>query len=230
MKRWKIFGSVSALVVILVSCGGGPGAPGSDAGDDTAAVEGQGAEASTMTPIEGRTFSEEAGKDKCELLRPEDVAAAAGLEVDQIEQRTVGSACLYEWEEGSIYFGSARVHESIERAKKTFARETRDVSSEDVEAAKEEAKSRLTEKAEEGEMPEAAASAGSEIVDMMPEGPVTHLELEGVGDEATIHGAGSVIIRYGNMIIRFSGKTGGEDTLAPELARQLGKAIVANLG
>ena len=52
--------------------------------------------------------------------------------------------------------------------------------------------------------------------------------LEGVGDEASLLGTGSVVLRYGNVTARFSGETGDQD-LGPDVAQELGGRLVENL-
>ena len=227
--QWKTWSGGLVLLVMLGACGAEPG--GEAEGEVTAEEGSEYPElpVSDEAMAEEKIFAEGVGDDKCALLTMEDVVAATGRSAEEIEQRQVGSACLYQWDDGSIYFGSARVNDSLKRAKATFERETRDVTAEETAAAKEKAKGALSDRADEGELTEEEAEVGSALMDLMPEEAITHRPLEGVGNEASLHSRGSVIIRYGNVIIRFSGKTDDEDRLDPELAREIGKRIVANL-
>lgn len=71
-----------------------------------------------------KVFDESVKQDKCSLLTPAQVAAAASVPESAVEKNR--SLCLYEWDGHNIYLSSVRVHESIERASKYYERNTRD--------------------------------------------------------------------------------------------------------
>ncbi len=172
---------------------------------------------------EERMFADGVGDDKCTVLTLEDVAAATGIPASEITQRSI-SGCLYSWDagdgwlEGTVYLGSVRVHDSIERAKRDHARFTQDVTAEEVANAKEQAKEDLADE---------AAARG--IMDAMPETDFKHRVLPGVGSEAVMDNRGSGYVRTGNVTINFSGKVDSEDRMHPEVAAEIGRRIVANL-
>lgn len=188
-----------------------------------------GAEGDSAAAAEERTFAEGVGEDKCAVLTMEDVVAATGLPEDAIEQRKV-SGCLYSWDDGTVWMSSVRVHESVDRAKSYYARFTEDVSADEVEPAREQVKDELSEKEESGEITATEGEAGRAITDAMPARDFTHQLLPGIGNEASYDGNGTVWIRWGNLTATFSGKTGDEDRIDPELAAEYGRRVVANLG
>lgn len=172
---------------------------------------------------EGRMFADGVGDDKCAVLTLDDVAMAKGILASEIRQRSI-SGCLYWWDvgdgwpEGTVYLGSVRVHDSVERAKRNHARFTEDVTAEAATDAKEQAKEQL-----------AGEPAAREIMDAMPETDFKHRVLPGVGNEAVMNNPGSGYVRTGNLTIRFSGKVDSEDRMHPGIAAEVGRRIVANL-
>lgn len=225
--------SFIALLLTLAACG--PGDTIDEAAAEAAADSKAAAEAKAEVAVEEKMFDESVSDDKCALLTPADVASATGVPEAALEQRTLGSSCLYSWEsgdgwqDGSIYFGSLRVRESIEDAKRRYARKTRDLTAGDVSDAKEQLDEELDEKANDGEMTESEAATASSLAAAMPETDFTHTALDGIGNEAAMDNMGSVYIRYGNAVISFSGKTAGEDHLDPERAAAIAQAIVGHL-
>lgn len=190
-------------------------------------------ESATAQVAEEPLFEEAIEDAKCTLLKMEDVTAATGLPASAIEEEMSG--CFYSWEgsnnrpEGTLYLSSVRVHDTLERAQRTHARKTQDVTTSDVGQAKEQVKDDLAEQRAEGEITSSEENLASTMTDAMPEGDFTHRALSGVGSEAAMDNWGSAYIRLGNVTIQFSGKTDGEDQLDPALAAEVGRRIVANL-
>ena len=102
-------------VVVATACGGEP----SGAQNSTSAIT-ETARASNP----GKMFDESVKEDKCDLLTPAQVTAAAGIVESAIE--TTPGFCLYEWEGHNIFLTSVRVHDSVERASRYYARHTED--------------------------------------------------------------------------------------------------------
>lgn len=179
--------------------------------------------------VEERIFAEGTGDDECAVLTLDDVTAATGLTAAEIEQREI-SGCHYSWDDGMIWMRRVRVHESVDRAKAYHARFTEDVSSEEVAEAKEQVKDELRDREAAGEMTSDEAAVGSAVTEAMPEWDYEHTSLPGIGSEAVYDGRGTVYIRWGNLTTSFSGKTGDEDRIEGEVATEVGRRVVANLG
>lgn len=210
----------TTLAAALVACGG------AENGSDRAAANGSSDAGAT---VEERTFAEGVGDDKCAVLTLQDVAEATGVPAAEIRQQRV-SGCLYSWDDGSVWVSSVRVRDSVEGAKRYFARYTEDVTAEQVSEAKERFQDELKTREESGEMTSTEGAAGRALTESMPEMDFRHQRLPGVGSEAVYDGHGGVHIRWGNLLADFSGKTNGEDAMDPELATAYGRRIVANLG
>jgi len=208
-----LFTLIMALGMIT-GCGDDTGG-----GQNTAGVQAESAGA----PDPGRTFGESVEEDKCSLLTTAQVAAAASVPESAVELSP--SLCLYEWEGANIYLSSVKAHDSIERASKYYARNTQDFSAEEMRASKERLKADMKESANGSGISEA-------LIDAAPESQVTHARWDDIGSEAAWNG-NTTIIRYGNVTVKFSGKTydraAGEDWVKPETARAIARAIVSNL-
>lgn len=174
-------------------------------------------------PDPGKVFDDSVKEDKCSLLTPAQVAAAASVPESAVEKNP--AACLYEWEGANIYLSSVRVHDSVERASRYFARNTQDAIAEEIRASKEQLKDEMKES-------ETGTAISEALIDAAPEDAVSHQRWDDIGSEAAWDG-NSVMFRYGNVTVVFSGKTydrtAGEDWVDPEIARDIARAIVSNL-
>ena len=189
--------------------------------------------AAAAVTLAEKTFPDGIGNDKCAVLTLGDVAAATGVPASAIEQRPI-SGCLYSWKagdtwpEGSVMITSVRVHPSIDRAKQSHQRFTRDVDAAEVAPARRQVQGELARKAADGEITKRTASVGSAVVAQMPDRDYRHQALTGVGSEAALERR-TVNMRYGNLTIRYGGRIGESETLDPEIATALGQSIVRNL-
>lgn len=201
------------ILIIALALAGGCGG-GSNEGERTSGAQ-------SSQP--GKLFDESISEDKCSLLTPAQVAAAALVSASAVEQNS--SICLYEWEGANIYLSSVRVHDSIERAREYYARNTKDFTSEEMRASKEALKERVEES-------ESGTGISEALIDAAPEDAINYERWNDVGSEAAWDG-NSVMIRYGNVTVKFSGKTydraEGEDWVPREIAKAIAIAIVANL-
>lgn len=167
-------------------------------------------------------YAESIKDSKCNLLTREEVGELTGVAPSSLEEKLSG--CFYSWEgtsdlaEGTIYLSSLRVYDTEQQAKRRYDASTKDVSSAEMKQAKKDYKAEAGDK-----------SKRARLVDSMPEGNFSHNALEGIGSEAVMDNRGTVYIRSGNLILKFSGKTDGEDKIAPELAAKVGKRIMKNL-
>lgn len=208
---------------ILAGCGSESG------GSDTS-----GSGTSDVVALEERTYPEDIGDDKCALLTPGDVAAATGVPESAIEQRRI-SGCLYswdggqDWQEGTLWLSSVREYDSIKRAKTWYSRYTEDATVEDMKRAKEEFSKRLEEERAEGEVSETESSTASALAGMMPDEAVTHQRFDGIGNEAALNNSGTMYVRVGNVVFKFSGKVNGEDRIEEGVAREVASRVIANL-
>lgn len=168
-------------------------------------------------------FDDSVAHDKCALLSLADVAAATGVPVEAWQQRVV-SGCLYTWPEGSLWLGSVSVHESIERAEESFARYTADAAGRDF-RQHDEWPAGSSGRGLDGP----GAAPGREGVTAMPGDAIGYRRLPGVGSEAALDNRGSMRVRYGNVVVWLTGKTGDRDWIDPEVAADLGRRMVANM-
>lgn len=202
------------VVTLIGGCGGG-----SNGGENTAGAHVDEAQASDP----GKMFDESIKEDKCSLLTPQQVAAAASVPESAVEKNR--SLCLYEWEGANIYLSSVRVHDTIERASKYYDRNTKDFTAEEMRASKEKLKEEMRES-------ETGAGISEALIDAAPEDAITYERWDDIGNEAAWDG-NTTMIHYGNVTVKFSGKTydraEGEDWVAPEIAKAIASSIVANL-
>jgi len=201
-------------IIMVAACGG-------EAGGTESTTNAQAQTAQASNP--GKMFDESVEEDKCALLTPAQVAAATGIAESAIE--TMPGFCLYEWEGHNIFLSSVRVHDSVERASRYYARHTEDATPEEIQASKQAFK-------EELEKSDADSGVSGVIVDAMPEDAIIHERWNDIGSEAAWDG-NTVTLRYGNVTAVFSGKTydrtEGEDWVDPEIARAIARSIVSNL-
>lgn len=205
------------LILALTLVGGCGGEAGG--GENASGPQADSAQASDP----GKVFNESVRENKCSLLTPAQVAAAASVPESAVEQNP--AACLYEWENANIYLSSVRVHDSIERASAYYDRNTKGFTAEEMRASKEELKQKMEESDSGSGMSEA-------LIDAAPEDAVSHQRWDDIGSKAAWDG-NTTMIRYGNVTVKFSGKTydraEGEDWVPPEIAKGVARAIVANL-
>lgn len=220
--NFQIFTLALIGVSLLVGCGGG--ASESTAADDTSVAE----SAAVPNDSEEKMFSDSVGDEECRVLTTEDVAAATGVPADQIEQQAI-SGCLYSWSDGSIMLMSVRAHKTLKRAQNEYARFTKDASAEEVEGSKQAFQEEVAKKQEEGELTSVEGAVATTLTDAMPAEEVTHQRWSGIGSEASMNNSGSVRLRYGNVTVWFTGKTGDEDRMDPEIAQEIARRIVTNL-
>lgn len=176
----------------------------------------------------GPMLDPEVAENDCAVLTLKDVSMATGVSEGDLEQRAY-SGCLYSWEDGTIWLASVRVHETIDGARREFARFTADVDEDDIAAQKRALSEELKQQAASGDITEESGNVGAAVVELMPEEAITHRTLEGVGSEAKLSNDGSARIRYGNVTVWFTGKTGDRDWIDPPVATEVGRRIVRNL-
>ncbi|MGD8495431.1 MAG: hypothetical protein PVF05_04520 [Gemmatimonadales bacterium] len=217
-KLWMLVVAVAA--VAAVGCGDEAASAGDTEG--AANVEGGATTADAPEP----TFDEAVGEDDCAVLTLSDVAAVTGVSADDIEQRAMMGTCTYAWDGGNLNLLSARVHDSVDRARRYFSRFTEDVTAEDIAAAKKQFREELDEEdMDEGEKAVAGAMAGA-----MEERDIGHRPLPGLGSEAVMDSRGSVYIRYGNLTMEFAAKNAaGDDVIEPDMAMAVGRRMIANV-
>lgn len=201
-------------LTLLGGCGGESSGEESDSG----------AQAETAQAAEpDKMFDESVKEDKCSLLTHAQVAAAASIPESAVEKNR--ALCLYEWENANIYLSSVRVHDSIERARNYYNRNTKDFTAEEMRASKEELKQYMEET-------DSGSGVSEALIDAAPEDAVSHQRWDDIGSEAAWDG-NTTMIRYGNVTVEFSGKTydraEGEDWVPPEIAKAIARSIVANL-
>lgn len=200
------------FVTLLVACGGA--SDGSERSSEDLSAD-----------MPAPMFDEAAGEDDCAILTLADVSAVTGVPESAIEQREI-SGCLYAWDGGNLNLLSTRVHDSLDRARSYHDRFTADVTADEIAAAKEEVKGDL----DEGELDEGERAAGGALIDAMEESDIRHRSLEGIGSESVLDTRGSLYIRYGNMTVTVGAKDAeGNDTFDPQMAREVGERIIANL-
>lgn len=173
-------------------------------------------------------YDESVGADRCAVLTTADVADVTGVAAEAIDTRAV-SGCLHSWASDSLWLGSVRVHDSTERAKRSFARYTADATAADIRQQRETVADSLERKAESGEVTGDEAVAGKGLLQAMPEDATVYQVIQNVGSEAALSNRGSMRIRHGNVVIWLTGKTDGRDWIDPERAAELGRRMVANL-
>lgn len=210
----KRFFILIMALTLLCGCGGEAGG-----GENATGPESDSAQASDP----GKMFDEAVKEDKCSLLTPAQVAAAASVPESAVE--TTPGFCLYKWDGANIYLSSVRVHDSIERASSYYARNTKEFTAEEMRASKEELKKKMEESGSGSGVSEA-------LIDAAPEDAVTYQHWSDIGSGAAWDG-NTTMIRYGNVTAKLSGKTydraEGEDWVPPEIARAIARSIVSNL-
>jgi hypothetical protein len=234
LKKIALPSRGAAIVVALLSMSlPGCGNAGSESAGDLEESTGV-ADLEQSPGRDDRIFDESVEDEECRVLTTEDVAAATGVPAGEIEQRAI-SGCLYSWDageswsDGSIMLMSVSAHETVDRATSYYARFTRDTTAEEIAESKDAMKDELAKKREEGELSSGAEAIGGALTEAMPEEDISHQRWSGIGSEASTDGRGSVRLRYGNVTAWFVGKTAGEDRLDDEVAREIGRRIVANL-
>lgn len=201
-------------LTLVGGCGGG-----SNGEESSSSAPSQTAQASEPD----RMFDESIKEDKCSLLTPAQVASAASVPESAVE--TTPGFCLYEWEGANIYLSSVRVHDTLKRAKGYYASQTKDFTAEEMRASKEQLKEEMRES-------ESGTGISEALIDAAPEDAVSHQRWDNIGSEAAWDG-NTTMIRYGNVTVKFSGKTydraEGEDWVPPEIAKAIARSIVSNL-
>lgn len=217
-KKPRSIPIISFMLIMALTLIGG--CSGESSGDESTA-DAQAKTAQASDP--GKVFDESVKADKCALLTPAQVAAAASVPESAVEQNP--SLCLYEWEGHNIYLSSVRVHDSIERASKYYDRNTKDFTAEEMRASREKLKEQMQES-------ETGTGISEALIDAAPEDAITYERWDDIGNEAAWDG-NTTMIRYGNVTVKFSGKTydrtEGEDWVAPEIAESIARSIVSNL-
>lgn len=249
------------LSLVLTSMAGcdGDGKPADDpkaaeakAGDVEAGAEAK-ADGEPEAVADGPRFDKDTRKDPCALLKAEQVAKAAGVEVAALKNRTIAGMCMYDWgKDGTAVLGHITVAKTPEAARSQFENAYRSMTGEEIAAQMkvvgEKAKEKLEADAKEaGTKPAADPDAVEPVAGVMGKMLADGFQyepVEGVGDAAVWDAtkrdqviAGHRIVSYGNELkvlvsnmyftLQFRAGPGDQDYREPAIA--LAKQVVAEL-
>lgn len=175
-----------------------------------------------------KIFDKQTLREKpCKLLSAAQVAEAAKLPADQVEENP-GMRCLFSMPEGRVLVRS-QVHKKIERAKRHFENVTRDVTAEELRQQKQLLQERLKEKEAKGEVKKGTASNSRVLLPHLPEEAITHRRIAGLGDGAAVDNEGKVHVLFGNVTFQVAAQKGKKDLSDPDLSEKLAERVVGNL-
>ena len=220
---------IPLLLAAFLGCSDGTAAPAAaEAAPRAGAATTGGEGGATPAGAEGPVLDRAALRgDGCTVLDDEDVAAVVGVDASQVSENAQVD-CLFSWPGGSAIVNALRAHRDVEGARRHYARFTEDVTAEEMREGKTELQDELREEAASGgELDEAEAEVGVELVARLPEDAVTNRDVPGVGSEASTDDRGTITVRFGNVTFDAAAKRG--DEVDRELTIELARRVVGNL-